>query len=55
MFRNGQFVKTHSTKDTNYDEIVSQMVGENITNMYPKRNYIRQEEVLNLKMLIVNM
>lgn len=50
VFRNGKFVKTHNTKDTNYDQIVSEMVGENITHMYPERNCKKQqEEVLKLE------
>lgn len=51
VFRDGKHVKTMETSDTNYDEIVSLMVGQNIANLYPTRTEIDNEVVLEVKNL----
>lgn len=38
VFRDGKYIKTLKTKDTNYDEIVTLMVGKAISDLYPKRS-----------------
>lgn len=49
VFRDGKHVKTLKTTETNYDEIVSLMVGQNIENLYPQR-----DEASNVKVFEVN-
>ncbi len=49
VFRDGKHVATKNTKDTNYDDVVAMMVGKNITDLYPKRNYQSAEVVFELK------
>lgn len=45
IFRDGRYIKSFMTKDTNYDEIVRLMVGNDLTNLYPNRNYSQSKEV----------
>ena len=49
VFRDGKHVKTLQTKDTNYDEIVSLMVGQSIENLYPQREEIKEDIVFEVK------
>jgi len=51
VFRDGKHVKTMKTSDTNYDEVVSLMVGQNIANLYPARTENDNEIVLEVKNL----
>lgn len=51
VFRDGKFIKQMETSSTNHDELVSLMVGKNITDIYPKRNYDRKDIVLEVKNL----
>ncbi|GKX28251.1 ribose import ATP-binding protein RbsA [Vallitalea longa] len=46
VFRDGKFINSMLTKDTNHDEIVRLMVGSDLTNLYPKRDYVRSKEVV---------
>ncbi|QGU94655.1 ATP-binding cassette domain-containing protein [Clostridium bovifaecis] len=46
VFRDGKYIKTMDTKDTNNDELVSLMVGKNIMDLYPKRNFNGEENIL---------
>ena len=41
--------QTKDIGDTNYDEVVSMMVGRSVTNLYPERDYRQDETVLELK------
>lgn len=49
VFRDGKYVATKDIEQTNYDEVVSLMVGRNVDNLYPKRNYIPDEVVFEAK------
>ena len=46
IFRDGKFINSMLTKDTDHDEIVRLMVGSDLTNLYPKRDYVRSKEVV---------
>lgn len=48
VFRDGKYIDTQYVKDTNYEDVVAKMVGRNITDLYPKRKFIRDAEVLNV-------
>ena len=39
VFRDGKYIATKSIGETDYDDVVSMMVGRSVTNLYPKRNY----------------
>jgi len=52
IFRDGKHVETMKTSDTNYDEVVSLMVGQNIENLYPTRTEVNNGVVLEVKNLI---
>lgn len=39
VFRDGKYIKTLETESTNYDEIVTLMVGKSIEDLYPYRNF----------------
>lgn len=49
VFRDGKYIATKNIQDTNYDDVVSMMVGRSVTNLYPKRSYEKQEVVFELK------
>jgi len=49
ILRDGKYIKTLYTKDTNYDEIVKLMVGKSITNLYPERNTVGDDIVLEVR------
>ncbi len=52
VFRDGKHVKTLKTTETNYDEIVSLMVGQNIENLYPQRENDSNEKVFEVHRLV---
>ena len=52
VFRDGKHVKTLKTTETNYDEIVSLMVGQNIENLYPQRDEASNEKVFEVNRLV---
>lgn len=52
VFRDGKHVKTLKTTETNYDEIVSLMVGQNIENLYPNREEASNEKVFEVNRLV---
>jgi len=52
VFRDGKHVKTLQTEETNYDEIVSLMVGQNIENLYPHRDEVNENKTFEVKNLI---
>lgn len=39
VFRDGRYIETKQTNDTDYDEIVAMMVGKNVSSLYPARDY----------------
>lgn len=49
VFRDGRYIETKQTKDTDYDEIVAMMVGKNVSNLYPARDYQPEEVVFEAK------
>ncbi len=49
VFRDGKYIATKRIEDTNYDDVVSMMVGRSVTNLYPERHYEPQEVVFELK------
>lgn len=49
VMRDGCYVATVQTRDTNRDELISLMVGRELTNTYPERNCVRDEVVLEVK------
>ena len=49
VFRDGKYIATKDIGHTNYDEVVSMMVGRSVTNLYPERDYREDETVLELK------
>lgn len=49
VFRDGKYIATKNIEDTNYDDVVSMMVGRSVTNLYPERNYQKGKVVFELK------
>ena len=49
VFRDGKFIKTMKTSETNPSELVKLMVGKNITDLYPIRDYKEDEVILEVK------
>ena len=52
VFRDGKYIKTLKTQNTNYDELVSLMVGQSIEKLYPDRDYKKGEVVLDVRNLV---
>ncbi len=51
VFRDGRYIATRKTPETDYDEIVSMMVGKNVSTLYPARDYHPNEIVFEVKNL----
>lgn len=51
VFRDGKHVKTMETSHTDYDELVSLMVGQNIEHLYPARSETDNDIVLKVENL----
>lgn len=51
VLRNGQYIATKNVSDTNYDDVVSLMIGRNVESLYPVRDYQRKEKVFEVKNL----
>lgn len=51
VFRDGKHVKTMKTAHTDYDELVSLMVGQNIEHLYPERLHTDEDVVLKVENL----
>jgi ribose transport system ATP-binding protein len=49
IFRDGNHIKTMTTKDTNTDELVKLMVNRELGQQYPDKGYIRGEEILEVR------
>lgn len=49
IFRDGKYIKTVETSDTNYDEIVKLMVGKSISTLYPQKNIVKDDIVLEVR------
>lgn len=52
VFRDGKYVATKKIFETGYDDIVRMMVGRAVDNLYPVRNYEKQEVVFEAKNMI---
>lgn len=51
VLRDGQYVSTVDTKDTDHDRIISMMVGRTISNLYPQKSDTIGEELLKVENL----
>ncbi|WP_313183463.1 sugar ABC transporter ATP-binding protein [Lacrimispora sp.] len=49
VFRDGKFVASKTIGETDYDDVVSMMVGRNVSNLYPVRDYKAQEVVFEAR------
>ena len=49
VFRDGKYIATKQTAETNYDEIVAMMVGKNVSALYPVRDYHPEEVIFEAK------
>lgn len=49
VFRDGKFIESKKIEDTNYNEVVSMMVGRSVENLYPSRSYEKKEVILEVK------
>lgn len=49
VFRDGKYVDSKAIEDTDYDDVVSMMVGRNVSNLYPSRQYEPTEVILELQ------
>jgi len=49
VFRDGKYIATKNIEDTDYDDVVSMMVGRSVTNLYPVRQYEPKEVVFELQ------
>lgn len=52
VFRDGKYIATKNIKDTDYDDVVSMMVGRSVDNLYPERNYVQGEVVFETRNLV---
>ena len=52
VFRDGKYVATKKISETGYDDIVHMMVGRAVDNLYPVRNYEKQEVVFEARNMI---
>lgn len=48
IMRDGQYVKTLNTAETNRDELIKYMVGRELKDIYPKREEVKSETMLEL-------
>lgn len=49
VFRDGKYIRTMNVKETDYDELVSLMVGKDLTHLYPERLYEPKDIILEMK------
>ena len=49
VFRDGKYIATKAIGETDYDDVVSMMVGRSVTNLYPIRNYEKQDVAMELR------
>lgn len=49
VLRNGKYIDTLNKDETDYDEVVSLMVGQKLGTLYPERNYKKSEVILEVK------
>lgn len=51
VLRDGKFIKTNKTKDVSKDDIIKQMVGRELTNLYPKKTNNPKEVIFKVNKL----
>lgn len=49
VFRDGKFVASKAIGETDYEDVVSMMVGRSVANLYPVRSYKQQEVVFEAR------
>ena len=49
IMRDGQYIGTWEAKDLTTDKIITQMVGRELTNLYPPRENVVGEEILRVE------
>lgn len=49
VFRDGKYIATKNIIDTDYDDVVSMMVGRSLEKLYPERHYEQKETILELQ------
>lgn len=49
VFRDGKFVASKAIGETDYEDVVSMMVGRSVANLYPVRNYKQQDVVFEAR------
>lgn len=54
VMRDGQFISTVKTRDTNKQELIKLMVGRELSETYPERDQVATETVLSVKGLTGN-
>lgn len=52
VFRDGKYIATKNINETNYDDVVSMMVGRSVNNLYPERKYEEKDVVLEVKNIV---
>lgn len=52
VFRDGKYISTKNISETDYDDVVSMMVGRNVEHLYPERNYEKKEVIFEVKNLV---
>lgn len=52
VFRDGKYIASKLISDTDYDDVVSMMVGRNVDQLYPERNYVPQEVVFEARNIV---
>lgn len=52
VFRDGKYVGVMNTKDTNYDALVALMVGKDITDLYPSRDFKPKEVMFEVRNIV---
>ena len=54
IFRDGKYIATHASKDVTRDQIIREMVGREVTNMFPKEDVPIGDVVLSAKNLTLD-
>lgn len=52
VFRDGKYIATKNIGNTDYDDVVSMMVGRSVNNLYPERKFQPQEVVFEVKNIV---
>ena len=52
VMRDGEYVDTVVTKETDHDKLVSLMVGRSLGDLYEKHNHAKDEVVLKIEHLL---